>query len=375
MKKLFIVLIYFVSIFPIVAQSKNDAFVYWNERKIEWKDFQGIAPTYVDSYSSEIKYGIGYRTFKKEANDVEFQWIETYSYMDKTSSWVKENYKKPEYLLYNQVIFNIAELYSRKMQLEINAVSGTINEVRINLDEILKRTQEQCNNRAANFALSSEYGTKSRIVDYWFGKIETELKEEIRNEYPPFSISDWGYGITFDFGYGILTNSSKDYFSHPVLMAFGFDAQYKSTLFFLRAIVGFNKVKQTFHNGKEQWPNELKSGIALADLSVGYPLFSSNKIVLTPFAGLGYMEFSSNDQSEQYKGYSFGKATITLGVNCDYLFNQKIDFFNDAFSMGKSHYLVRTRITAAPYNFSNGINGWSFNFTVGLGLFGNSIYK
>ena len=375
MRKLFIVLIYFVLILPIAAQSKSDSFLYWNDRKIEWKDFQGIAPIYVNNYSSEIKYGIGYRTYDKEVNDVQFKWLETYSYMDKTSSWVIEKYKKPEFLLYNQVIFNIAELYSRKMQHEINSVSGTINEVRINLDEILKRTQEQCNNRVANFAVSSEYGTKSRIVDYWFGKIESELKADERNEYPPFSISDWGYGITFDFGYGILTSSSKDYFSNPVNMAFGFDIQYKSALFFLRAIVGFNKVKQPFLDGKDLWPIGLKTGLAVADLSVGYPLLFGKRIVFTPFIGLGYIEYSSMDQSAPYKDYIFGNVAMTLGVNCDYIFNQKIDFLNDVFSMGKSHWLVRTRITAAPYNFSNGINGWSYNFTVGLGIFGNSIYK
>lgn len=362
-------------ILPLIAQSNNDSFLYWNERKLDWKDFQGIAPSYNDYTSSEIKYGLGYRTFKREINDIEFSWIETYSYMDKKSSWVAEDYKSPDVLLYNQIIFNIAELYSRKMQEEINSISGSIYTIRISLDEILKRFQQQCNSRVENFIASTEYGAKTTVVNYWKGQIETELDKETRIEYPPFTISDWGFGFSFDLGYGILTGSGKNYFSNPGLMAFDFDIQYKSTILFLRGLIGFNSVKQDFLYEDKQWTKGLNSGTAIGDLSVGYPLINSNRFIVTPYAGIGIFEFAVREKSEEYKKHHFTKATVTFGINCDYIFNKKIDFFDDFFSMGKSHWMVRTRLTAAPFNFDNGIEGWSFNLTVGLGIFSNSISK
>ncbi|MAO38098.1 MAG: hypothetical protein CMP12_19735 [Zunongwangia sp.] len=63
-----------------------------------------------ENTTSELKYVIGYKNGKPKINDTVVFRLQSFCYTDTQLSWIKQGFKTPQKLQYNQVIFNIAEL-------------------------------------------------------------------------------------------------------------------------------------------------------------------------------------------------------------------------------------------------------------------------
>jgi hypothetical protein len=358
----------------INAQSDTASSVlFWQARHITWEDFKGVPPRGTESIS-EFSYLIGYRPFEKRIDDMDVKWIEAYCYMDRFASWVKEENRNPSILLYNQTIFDIVELFTRKFQDDINKLSGSQIDISNKCNLLLRDYLSRIEAKIATMDLETVNGTNSRAVEYWNQKTQSELQLQEKQLLPDYKLGRFGLGLTFDLGYGILSGNSSNYFGNNFDLAFGFDIAYKPVVLYLRAILGFNSVKQDFYFDNKIWTTDLNTGIAIPELSVGYPIFSNNDFSLTPFAGVGVTEFSVFSNDEAYKKQRMTGFAGILGFNIDYMFGKELNLLNNfIFFRDKSNWVIRTRFTAVPFNIDDKIKGWSFNFTIGIGGFANSI--
>jgi hypothetical protein len=373
MKKVFSIVLILSALQVSFAQKDSlSSILYWGDRKITFEDFKGV-PVQNSQSISEFSYVIGYQTFDKEIDNVNVKWIEAYCYMDRYSSWMKEQYKNPTLLLYNQTLFDIVELFTRKLQDEINQLKGSSTEISNQLNILLRDYGSRVKGKIGVLYSETNGGLNRTAVEYWNQKTKIELEQQKKNLMPDYSLGRFGLGLSFDIGYGLLTGNSKEYFTNNLILAFGFDVAYKPLIMYLRAILGFNSVKKEFIAEDKTWTTNLNTGIAIPEISIGYPVYNNDKFSITPFAGIGGVEFSVIKNENNYSGYRILSFAEVFGVNIDYMFGRNLDLINYFLFKDKSNWVIRTRFTAAPYKFNDQIKGWSFNLTIGIGGFSNLV--
>lgn len=105
-------IIAFFCVFGLRAFSQQNV-VIWNERHpLQWIDFEGNVKTSSDFDAesfAEVKYDYTFISPKNFSFDV-------YASFNKNTSWCRKEYQSPELLKHEQVHFDIAELYAKRLQ-------------------------------------------------------------------------------------------------------------------------------------------------------------------------------------------------------------------------------------------------------------------
>ena len=92
----------------------QDNFLYWSDtRKLEWDDFKGVPQGSSNDYSTEIFVSIPSSIEKEPFTSPK---LSSVCVFDKRKSWVNKNIANDTLLLYNQTIFDIHEVYARKLR-------------------------------------------------------------------------------------------------------------------------------------------------------------------------------------------------------------------------------------------------------------------
>ncbi len=361
-------------VFNISTFSQNDisSRFKWEQGKLSWDEFKGI-PIENSNDISSLSYTIGYNTFEKKIDAVNVKWIEAYSYIDKYSSWIKKGYQNKYLLLYNQTIFDIVELYSRKLQLEINNSSNLPNSMYQQLNNLLRDFNSQCKERLSFYSYQTDYVRDTITTKQWAISIAHELENTPRKLLPNYDVSKIGYGFSFDLGYGFLTSPANESFNNYFNFSFGFDFEYFPYILYLRGILGFSETKKEIDNQDIFWTKGNTTGIALMDLSLGYSIFKNSKLKITPFLGYGIIEFSNHNRNDEDESETILDNNFSLGINFDYFFYKNLNLVDYSWIREKSAWILRSRITAMPFDKGKGIDGWSINITFGIGGFGNLI--
>lgn len=366
MKGIIFILLVLAQFANIFAQNENSSVLNWGERKLRWEDFQGIAIQKSNDITY-LSYTIGYKTFEKEIDGVNIKWFEAYAYIDKNTSWVKENYRKDILLTYNQTIFDIVELYARKFQFNINESPLPNHLMLQKIDQLLRESSSQCKIRLAEFNYDTENSNNSDAIERWKSKIKIELEQTPKILVPSYKVSKFGLGVTFDLGYGFLTNPINKKFSNPFDISYGFDFEYDPIVVYLRGILGFSSIKGTFINKNYEWNKNSSIGIALLDVSIGHPVYEFNRFKITPFVGYGVTEFTNKDLQETTETYRLTDTNFSFGINVDYHFVKNVNLIDYFWLREKSGWILRARITTMPFDYGNDLKGWTFNFTIGIG--------
>ncbi|MCX2745431.1 hypothetical protein OO013_16245 [Mangrovivirga sp. M17] len=342
----------------------------WEEGKLTWNDFKG-EPFESSPSASELSYQLSYSTTKKRIGDTTFFFFQTRNYINPYISWVKESEKSDQLLRYNQVIFNILELHRRELQEELHRINNT------DLAENKFRTQYQkCNYEIKQFQHETNSGTDKSALVYWDKKITQKLKDNPFELIPEVSDRNFGYGINAGFGTGIMTGSISDFFSPTFNFVFGFDIAYKNTTLFLNGTLAGNRVKRDYTEDGFLWTKDLKTNVAIIDVSIGQTLIENSTHKLTPFAGLGILEFSvANNEGEAYEDHRIVNYGLIYGLNYDFKFRHAIRLTPSPFGAKykeRAEHNIRVRLYATSSEYEN-MKGTSINLTVGYALFGRII--
>lgn len=342
----------------------------WEEGKLTWNDFRG-EPFTSSPNGSEPSYHLSYSTIKRKFGDTVLLAFETRNYINPNISWVKDSGKSDRLLMYNQVTFNILELYRRRLQIMLHKIDD------IYLAEEKFRTQYQSfDNEVKQFQKDTKFGTDHSALDYWEQRIRQELENSSFMLIPKISDRNFGYGMHVGLGTGVLTGTISDFFTPTFNFIFGFDLAYKKTILFLSGTLAGDRVRIDYTEDGLLWPKDLKTNVAVLDLSVGQTLIDNAQHKLVPFAGLGILEFSASDgEGEAYADHRIVNYGLIYGLNYDFKFRKGIRLtpstYGAAFQERTEHNIrVRLYATKAAYE---GMMGSSINLTVGYSLFGRII--
>lgn len=365
MKKLLSIIIILITCSNLVsAQENNDDIRYWKDGKLSIKDFKGEPKTYI---ISELNYNFGYKTHKLYTKDTTYVYIKGDSYMYKNSSWINKNYNNNDYLKYNQVIFDLIELQTRKLQDKLYK-SNTVIDYKSDLS---KHTQI-LNTNIKDFKIASKEGENKNIIDEWANKVNDELKEYKSNSIPKYTKSNWGYGMHLGFGASYFSNSLGDYFSNSLNLEFGFDLAYKKSNLFLDFTLGGNKVEKTYIN-KNIWKKDDNLRLSSIDLTYGYNVFNNSKFKISPFIGIKYIDFSQGSKDDDDLVH-LDDVNFVIGLNTDFKIKTFVYLIPNFYSQKEITELsIRTRVYIARNKFYSDLKGYSINFAVCFNMFGNWI--
>lgn len=116
-----LIVIGFIS-FQFIAMRAQTPYKYWNDGHLTWNDFKESNAAM--SESSRLVFQIGSVIDREINSDTTIISLKTAAIADKDKSWVKSSQQNKWVLAYNQVIFDIAELYSRQLQIQFDEITS-----------------------------------------------------------------------------------------------------------------------------------------------------------------------------------------------------------------------------------------------------------
>jgi len=366
MKKASLFTFLVVMLFINISAQEAD-FKYWHEGKLTWNDFKGEKG--FPLLESELKYFLTYASEKQKFNDTSVYRIYAKGYIDRDLSWSKTFKKTDQNLAYFQVVFDIVELQRRKLQNNLDRLDGVYN-----AENELRSAMDNCQKTLADFKKESQQGADTVAVQQWQKAIQSELENMADKCIPVFTKRNFGYGMHAGFGKGFNTGTLKDNFPSTFNFIYGFDLAYKDITLFLCATLGSSKANRSY-NGEIIIPKDERAGVAIVDVSFGYPVVNNAKFKIMPFAGLGILEYSEKPEPDKTNYNSMVAPGFLFGLNTDYKISKTLYFIPRTFLQTREYteFSVRARLYVAHANLSPDMKGFSINLTLGVNMSGNII--
>lgn len=334
---------------------------YWSESNLEWSDFQA-KPT--KQFTSHLAYVLLYQTDKKIIDNVLYEGVFSDAYIDKSLSFVHNNLKDKHHLNYNQVIFNLVEIYKRKLQKRIFALENIYS-----IKSLFSDIKHQLDRNILDFQEEGNYGIDKDVTAKWLSQTNLDLLKTTAFELPNFRKSNWTYGLNGGVDYSFYGDEFKEILNNTIALTFGFEFSYK------RLFMGFNMaltnsklnediVHNAFLNEKGN-----KSTIANLNFTLGYPVYETDKFRVLPFVGYGMLALGEVNK-EQNKDEITNGASF-LGVNFDFKNRKKVNFTPSILNIreeGNSY--IRAKIFMSNSNFNPNLKGYSINIGIAYGIEG-----
>ncbi|MBA3683246.1 MAG: hypothetical protein H0W73_19080 [Bacteroidetes bacterium] len=182
MKKIFILFSLLCGVSSLFSQ--NDT-LHWSAGKpLTWNDFKGDVPD-----TATVDGSVEVKILASCKNEAKYSSSNTYvvTVFDWGNSWVKPKMDSDIYLKYFQVMFDIGELYSRKLRKSIKEIKDDPYPVTFN---------EKCSaakigqmDRVKQFKKESKNGAFEAAITRWYDNVKTELTELDAFKQAPVKVS------------------------------------------------------------------------------------------------------------------------------------------------------------------------------------------
>lgn len=158
---------------------------YWTGKKdLTWTEFEGTPNDTSADVASHIQvYNPAIIEMKNAFSNPA---LEAICIFDKKKSWVKKSNATDDQLLYDQVIFNIYELYTRKLRKTFSETNFSIEDYKEKFQTITKENNQQLIKTVNQLRKDTFSGQIPEATKLWYGKISDELdslKDYSENKY------------------------------------------------------------------------------------------------------------------------------------------------------------------------------------------------
>ncbi|MDP2365218.1 MAG: hypothetical protein Q8M94_15810 [Ignavibacteria bacterium] len=151
-------------------------YIYWSEsKKLTWNDFQGKPLGTNENYVTEIHL-YNPATIEK-ANYFSTAKLTSICVFDKKHSWVNKKNASDNLLLYNQVMFNIYELYTRKLRKEFYNTDFSFDDYIQQFHTMTEKINSDLKDRLEDYRNDVDLGNNVAGIKMWKITIDRELAE------------------------------------------------------------------------------------------------------------------------------------------------------------------------------------------------------
>ena len=153
----------------------QDDYLYWSDsRKLTWDDFKGVPQGSSNDYTTQLFMSIPSSIDK---TPVTAPALTSVCIFDKRKSWVNKNIVSDTLLLYCQTIFDIHEVYARKLRKTFLETDFGLNDFKEKYQDMTAKNNNDLLNRVEEFRRESFFGEKRKVVLKWSSQIKNELLE------------------------------------------------------------------------------------------------------------------------------------------------------------------------------------------------------
>lgn len=354
--------------FSITFLQAQNGKKYWNEGELTWDDFKERTSSFGET--SYLSYGLEYKRERRRSNDTVFVRVVAYAFVNTQESWIHPAYKNEQYLRYNQVIFNIVEVYKRELQQQLDKAYSPLQ-----YDQLLHYWMGRCNETVSKFVRESNWGTRMDAIQGGEEKTWLSMRSYPVMDFPDFRLGKFGLGVHMGTGTSFYTATVQDFVVPRFVFNIGYYFMYTKYMLYVDVMYGSARMRDTFeHDVLLPEGQGLSSGFVNAAL--GYKLVEGRKFSLTPFAGYGLAQFSiPNHNIEEEKIY-ISNGNWMCGVNVDYNLRTRLVIGRSKYYKVqdvKNVFPVHTRLALHRAHFHPDFKGFVLNLTVGIGIGGQFI--
>lgn len=375
MKKYPLILLFFSLIaLPVFCQNQNDpvaAAKFWSEGPLTWADFQ---PRHVPDDSeqiSEIRVFTYYDNEKRKTGNVRYTYRTINVYVDNLLSWYDPDKADEWQLRYNQIIFDLAHIYAKKRELELNGLSSTVRYDNNNYYHRLFISKSEA------LEMESDGGRDTVVIKRYEDEVRKEL-EEVNTLEPSIPVEGdviWGLGVFWSYEFHAMLGSSSEKMGAFNGFGMTYDFRIKDMFFDVDMGCGWSpelKASNFYHDSKfnYDWRKGERISHYHANLNIGRLVVNKPKYRLIPYVGIGgtglsqETEIEKADHKGQYEHSEISGLRLQAGLKTDL----KLFHFNE----GEAPYdiILRFNLYGAYDHFSGIGDLWSVYLGVSLGLDG-----
>ena len=196
------------------------------------------------------------------------------------------------------------------------------------------------------------------------------------NQIEYYEYKDWSWSMEFFAGYEFYTGELKSSFRDNVPVGLAFDLGFKDLVFDFRGNSGTGKTQKDLYINGRQWSEGENIESGLLEMTLGFKIFESRMIKITPFGGISF-DFilppeDDIENNPQLKDVGLeSTTTYTLGINLDYKLVSTLFPYNSKTKIERNYWYLRLRYGYNMPQFSENYSGFSGNFhyiTLGIGV-------
>ena len=262
------------------AQTIEQANRTWEAGKLSWDEFQGEinSDTTINLFSYKVLLD---RAVEKVGNTT-YIYPKFTPYFDQTESWTLPRFKNDAMLQYNQIMFDMLELYCRRATIDYNRNDGDYSQ-----EQIASFYRSQLAKRVKELDEATRRGTDASQLPYFETGVALDLERTRFN--PAALVEDVPIDYFGEFYVGATSHFPiSDYYNHAFGMNLGFGFGWNRHLWEIDMTLGFGSKAKTDFDTRHGWIYEDESlNHYQAYLNYGYCAARNTRYQSYPFIGLG----------------------------------------------------------------------------------------
>lgn len=296
MKRFFVV---FIALLGITV-SGNAQQHLWEEGPLTWNHFGG-SDTIGDTLGGSWMECIFMLTTADDTNGNNTNCrTRMVCYVDTILSQANARYRTPIELMYNQVLFNLAELECRCFQTILDETYRNYDD-----DELLMMTFEQYKADETAFNIASNDGHDSTAVTHWLDSTYNLLSLLPRtDEYHLVPVRrHWGMAADFSLGFNSLGKNLTETFSSSFTLGMGVELIHGHSALLFEMDAGLGHLAKTFEPDGLHFIMGDDYTLLQLRLGYGYYVIQKDHFGLMPFLSYGFNSITMSypyDEDTQY---------------------------------------------------------------------------
>lgn len=364
------------SIAPIVMQKhatshpskRNYMPRAWEKGPLGWNNFTLVTESIGEEHSY-LEYSLDIENRKYENDGVTWWGKTAVANMDKNSTWVDKNHCTAAELRYNQVLFNIVELYRRYLQVDIDTCGHADRDYYMQL----------LGNETSRYCRETRYGADTAAVDWWDQQVRLMMDSitpymvekhasvlVVPELYPTFH-----FGSSIGGGAKIYAGEIHNLFAPSGGFVWYFEGGYQRHIFTLGLYLGGGRcLPEKIPAVKEDNTLLGTDEISTLDLHLdyGFAVINSRHFRMAPFVGYGLQGVYYNEIGNEIGGGPT-EGCWRAGVDFKYHLLNEITVSKSAFEQ----YLlsVEGKVFVSRDNFISIVGapkGYTINISLGFAM-------
>lgn len=346
-----------------LAQQTAIDTLHWSAtRRLQLSDFH--APKQPGLGGSEFYYQIGYDVRPTVLGSRPA--IDAYCLMFRNLSWVSETARTERTVTYNQVLFDLVEIYARQMKAKLIALRAD-RRFKQQAKQIEYVTNAELGAEVNRFRSETGGGDDLPVLQRWQRQVVQRLYDvpDLVTTFRPAKI---GLGIQFGGSLLVPTGGLTQTLPLQTGLTYGVDVAIGRTVVLLHAGTYTAALRAGFTDRDRKWTDGMRVRSTLLDIGVGRVVHDGARFRLVPFVSYRLLDMAPRDRrDERYEGFSLASHLPTAGLIGDVKLRANTarpDRVADRFLF------IRTTLSVSPVLAPKPLSGGLINLQVSIGAFG-----